>query len=122
MHELSVCQGLLRQLAPLAAEHSGAVQQVVLRIGPLSGVEPSLLQAAFPIARKGTVAEQAELVIESTPLRVRCKQCHSESEVSSNNLSCRQCGHQQTQLISGDELLLVSVQFQDLSSNAKAQS
>lgn len=111
MHELSVCQGLLRQLVPLAAEHQGVLERVVVRVGPLSGVEPQLLQQAFPIARQGTVAEQAELVIESTSLKVRCKTCDTESEVSANNLCCRHCGSQQTQLMSGDELLLVSIQF-----------
>ena len=112
MHELSVCQGLLRQLEPLAAEHQGLLERVVVRIGPLSGVEPQLLQQAYPIARQDTVASQAELVIEKTALRVSCKQCDEESEVSMNNLCCRHCGSQQTQLISGDELLLVSIHFQ----------
>ena len=112
MHELSVCQGLLRQLVPLAAEHTGVLNRMVVRIGPLSGVEPSLLQAAFAIAQKGTVAEQAELVIEYTPIMVNCKQCGLDGEAVANDLRCRHCGNQRTKLISGDELLLVSIHFQ----------
>ena len=112
MHELSVCQGLLRQLVPLAEGHEGVLSQVVVRIGPLSGVEPALLKEAFLIARQGSIAEQAEVVIEITPLQVVCKACGEQSDVTSNDLRCRHCGHQQTQLISGDELLLVSIHFQ----------
>ncbi len=111
MHELSVCQGLLRQLIPIVAQHDGDVTEVLVRIGPLAGVEPALLQSAFPIARQQSVAPKAELVIEQVPLVVRCKECAAESEVLVNDLRCRQCANQQTQLISGDELLLVSVQF-----------
>jgi len=111
MHELSVCQGLLRQLVPWVEQHQGPLIQVRVRIGPLAGVEPGLLQAAFAIARQGTVAAQAELLIEHSPLRVRCNECEIESKVTANDLRCRHCGYQQTQLISGDELLLVSIQF-----------
>lgn len=113
MHELSICQGLLRQLGPIAADHQGQLAQVVLRIGSLAGVEPSLLQSAFLIARKESVAEQAELIIEPSPIRVHCAKCDADSEVSANNLSCRYCDNQQTQLISGDELLLLSLQFRE---------
>ena len=69
MHELSVCQALLAQVEQVARENAAhSVEKVVLRIGPLSGVEPRLLQDAFPIARAGTVAAGAELVIEELPL------------------------------------------------------
>ena len=111
MHELSVCQGLLQQLAPISAKNDGEVSEIHLRIGPLSGVEPTLLRSAFSIAQKQSVAPQAKLIIEHSALMVRCGQCETESEVSVNDLRCRQCANQQTQLISGDELLLVSVQF-----------
>lgn len=111
MHELSVCHGLLRQLTPLAAEHSGRLSRVVVRVGPLAGVEPALLASAFVVARQGTVADSAVLVIDHSPLRVRCRECGRESEATLNDLCCRHCGGHKTQLISGDELLLISVQF-----------
>ena len=66
MHELSVCIALLDSVQRLAAEHaSPGVAKIVLRIGPLSGVEADLLRNAYPIAAAGTIAEDAELVIET---------------------------------------------------------
>ena len=66
MHELSVCQGLLRQVEKVAAEHDArAVDRILLRVGALSGVEPDLLSHAFDIARMGTLAENARLEIEN---------------------------------------------------------
>lgn len=112
MHELSVCQGMLQQVAALAAEHHArGVSRIVVQIGPLAGVEPQLLQEAFPIARAGTPAEAAELEVESLPLRVRCQSCGAESEARPNRLVCAACGDWRTQLLSGDELILKRVEL-----------
>ncbi|BAZ94664.1 putative hydrogenase nickel incorporation protein HybF [Thiohalobacter sp. COW1] len=112
MHELSVCQGMLRQVSDLARRHRAErVSRIVVRIGPLAGVEPELLRQAFPIASAGTLAASADLVVETDALRVHCNECGTESEVRPNRLLCNQCGSWQTRLISGDELLLASVEF-----------
>ena len=112
MHELSVCQALLGQVEAIAQEHRAkGVEKIVLRIGPLAGVEPRLLQEAFPIARAGSVAATAELQIEILPIKVRCESCGAESEAAANRLLCGACGDWHTQLISGDELLLASVEM-----------
>ena len=112
MHELSVCLALMAQIERIAAEHDAhRVETITLRIGPLSGVEPALLSNAFPIASAGTEAEGAELVIETGPVRVRCTVCDAESDVSPNRLLCGACGDYRTRVISGEELLLVSLEL-----------
>ena len=112
MHELSVCQALLRQVETIAQQHEASgVERIVLRIGPLAGVEPRLLQDAFPIARAGTVADNAELIIETLPLRVRCESCGTESDAVPNRLVCGACGDWHTHIVSGDEMLLASVEL-----------
>lgn len=113
MHELAVCQGMLRQVMDIAdREQARAVTRILVRIGPLSGVEPQLLAQAFPIASAGTLAADAALELESLPVRVRCEQCGAESEASPNRLLCGACGDYHTRLLSGDELLLVSVELE----------
>lgn len=112
MHELSVCQALLRQVEDLArTRHALAVTRIVVHIGPLAGVEPGLLEQAYPIARAGTCAEAAELIVERSAVRVRCQCCGAESAVPANRLICPSCGDWRTQLIGGDELLLASVEL-----------
>lgn len=113
MHELSICQSLLAQVDDLAKENSARrVLSVVLGVGPLSGVEPELLKQAYPIAVAGSVAEGSDLEIESRPVRVSCNQCGAESDASANRLVCRHCGDWRTRLVSGDELLLVRIEFE----------
>ncbi|MCU7923639.1 MAG: hydrogenase maturation nickel metallochaperone HypA [Candidatus Thiodiazotropha sp. (ex Dulcina madagascariensis)] len=112
MHELSVCLAMLNQVSDIAErERAANVTRIVIRVGPLSGVVPELLQQAFTIARAGTIAEQAELLTEEQPVRVQCLRCGSECEARTNRLMCCECGDFRTRLISGDELLLASVEF-----------
>ncbi len=112
MHELSVCQALVRQVEDIAREHEASGVTIIrLRIGPLSGVEPQLLEQAYPVACAGTVAEHAALVIESLPITVRCRQCGAETPAQPNRLLCGACGGWRTQLVSGDELVLASVEL-----------
>ncbi len=107
MHELSICLSLLQQLETIAAErNASAVERVFLKIGPLSGIEPQLLRRAYPLAMAGTVAENAELVIETADVVVTCTQCGSESKVLPNRLLCAACGDFRTRIISGDEMIL----------------
>lgn len=113
MHELAVCQGLMRQVELVAQrEQAACVTAIRLSIGPLSGVEPQLLADAFPIASAGTIAEGATLEVESQAIRVRCLTCGAETDASMNKLICGSCGDFRTQLLSGDELLLTSVELE----------
>jgi len=113
MHELAICQSLLKQVESLAFKHSArCVTSIVVAIGPLSGVEAQLLKDAYPVASAGTVAQEAELIIENLPVRVKCGFCDSESDALPNKLVCKKCGDWRTTLVSGDELLLMSVELE----------
>ena len=112
MHELSVCVALMQQVERVAREHRATrVDRILLQIGPLSGVEAPLLQNAFPVASAGTLAENAELVIESIPVRVRCTSCEAETEAAPNRLVCGACGDWRTRVVSGEEMLLARLEL-----------
>ena len=113
MHELAICQALMEQVETIAEERDARnVISIVIAMGPLSGVEVQLLKNAYPIASAGTVAQDAELVIEHLPIKVRCNQCGSESDALPNKLTCKQCGDWRTTLISGDEMMLMRVELE----------
>lgn len=113
MHELAICQSLMDQVESIALERNAqSVTSILIAIGPLSGVEVPLLKNAYPLASVGTVAENAELIIDHLPIRVKCTQCGSESDATPNKLICKQCGDWRTELISGDEMMLMSVELE----------
>ena len=112
VHELSICQALIEQVEAVARKE-GAVQVVQVRIGigPLSGVEPQLLEQAFQLARAGSIAATASLLIDHLPIRVSCRGCGQETAAEVTNLACGNCGNWHTTLVSGDEMLLLQVEL-----------
>ena len=104
---------LLEQVTAIAAERAAtSVTRIELNIGPLSGVEPDLLKNAYPIAAAGTIAEDAELIIHDAAIVVRCATCGAESGAVVNRLICGECGDFRTSVLSGDEMILKTVELE----------
>jgi hydrogenase nickel incorporation protein HypA/HybF len=112
LHELAICQALAARLEALECPRGTVVSRVRISVGALSGVDPALLAHAYPFACAGGVAEGSRLDIEQPPVRVRCRGCGSESAVPPNRLLCGACGDWRTELVSGNELLLLAVDFE----------
>ncbi len=110
----------MEQVESIANERDAkCVTSITIGIGPLSGVEFQLLKNAYPIASAGTVAEDAELIIEHLPIKVSCNQCGAESDALPNKLTCKQCGDWRTTLISGDEMMLMSLELEKQKDSSK---
>jgi hydrogenase nickel incorporation protein HypA/HybF len=123
VHELSICRSLLREVERVAAAHEAKdVTGITIAVGPLSGIEPSLLARAFDIARAGTIAENAALRIEEMPVMVWCRHCEVETEATINALACGPCGTWQVDLRSGNELLLKRVELTGVEDGAQSSA
>jgi hydrogenase nickel incorporation protein HypA/HybF len=117
VHEMAVAQALVEQVDTVIRQHGAThATRIRVRIGPLAGVVPELLARAFPLAAAGSCMESAELDLVDAPVRVRCQSCGAETEAAMNRLVCGACGDWHTQVISGDELLLESVELETTSS------
>ncbi|MFE2427763.1 hydrogenase maturation nickel metallochaperone HypA [Streptomyces sp. NPDC059373] len=115
MHEMSIAMAVVGQVEE-AARTAGAtaVSSVRLQVGELAGVVPDALSFCFELACAGTVLEGAELVAESVPARARCAPCADEWAVGMPpRLSCPVCGEATAELLSGRELQIVSVRWED---------
>ena len=113
MHELSVCLSLLEQVQAIAAERDAIrVTRIELKVGPLSGVESDLLKSAWPMASAGSVAVDAELVIDAAEIVVRCSACETDTAATPNRLVCGNCGDFHTTVVSGDEMILQTVELE----------
>lgn len=113
MHELAVAQALVEQVDAVIDQHqAGSATSIRVRIGPLAGVVPELLASAFPLAAAGTRMEHAALEFTHAPIQVHCQTCGADSNAAMNRLICGACGDWHTQITSGDELLLESVELE----------
>jgi hydrogenase nickel incorporation protein HypA/HybF len=112
MHELSVVLSLLDEV-DAAAEREGAtrVATVRLRLGALSGIVRDALLFSWDLARTGTVASEADLVIDDVPVAVWCPRCDGERAVPpGEGLICATCGAVAPTIVRGRELELVAME------------
>ena len=113
MHELAVAQALVEQVESVIRQHNASSASLIrVRIGPLAGVVPELLGSAFPLAAAGSRMEHATLDLVAAPITVRCQTCGAETDAALNRLVCGACGDWHTQVVSGDELLLETVELE----------
>ena len=112
MHEYSLMRSLLKQVLSLAETHQAiGVQEVVLSVGELSGVEPSLLAPAFHELSQGTPAAQARLTIERVPLEGECELCQGVTRIEALRFLCSACGGT-LRVLCGEELRLERVMLE----------
>ncbi len=110
MHELSICEALLKQATRVAAAAGiQCIDRITIAVGPLAGVDPGLLASAFAVMRFGRAA-RARLIIETLGVQVECQTCGIMSRVAVNRLLCAACGGYRTKVIAGDELSLLRVE------------
>lgn len=107
MHEFSVARSLLTQINQIAAEYGGGtIQEVVVRCGPLAGIEPMLLAEAFDLLRVASECPKARLRIEQEPLEVDCRGCGTLFSPHQFQFVCPNCGSGDTVISKGDRLMI----------------
>jgi len=111
VHELSICNAIVSS----AEKHADGrpVTQVTVRIGHLRQVVPEALQFSWEVVSGTTDLKNAELVIEEVPAVVACRDCGARTTLDLPLLACGDCGGLDVALLSGEELLVVSIDLVD---------
>ena len=116
MHDASLARALLNQVVEIARDRAGReVLEIIVQIGPLSGVEPLLLVEAFAreSAPSGLVTGMGVLTVREVPLTVRCRTCGRESCLEDFTFRCSHCAADEVDVVQGDGLILESVLFRE---------
>ena len=113
MHELSVAHSLLE----LIEEHSKAndassVLSVKIQVGRLSGIEPELLESAFDVVKRDSVAHDAKLIMDVVDVRIRCNHCQKESVLEDFVFFCPECGATDVRVLEGEGMFLQSLEME----------
>ncbi len=76
MHEMALVRNVVDIVVDQAQKaNASEVKAVYLTIGSGRDVVIEYLDGLFQFLARGTVAEHAELVVQTTPMTVRCNQC-----------------------------------------------
>jgi hydrogenase nickel incorporation protein HypA/HybF len=105
MHEMSLAEGV-RGIVEDAARAQGfsRVKAVVLEIGDLSSVQTDALCFCLEVVLRDTLAEGAEICVETVPGAGYCKQCARTVTIGQRYDACPECGSYQVQATSGMEM------------------
>jgi hydrogenase nickel incorporation protein HypA/HybF len=107
MHEVSVATALIRSvLAHKAERNLSRISQIVIRIGPLSGIMPEALQFAYDSLRQGTLLQDTELVMQESGMNTECRHCHHAFDHPLMPDRCPRCGSEDLRILGGDEFYI----------------
>jgi len=110
MHELSVVMGIIDIAAKEAAKAgAGAIEEIELEIGCLSGVEPAAFDFAWQQAVKHTLLENAKCTVSRPQGKALCLQCNTEFSIQQVYDACPACGQHWISVIQGKELRVRSL-------------
>jgi hydrogenase nickel incorporation protein HypA/HybF len=114
MHELSIAQALVEQVEAVRCSHQGGeVVSVGVRIGTWRLVVAESLDFYYQALTRETPLEGSRLEIEVVQARGRCAQCGEIFPVEAPLILCPVCGSLGGDLVSGQELDLVTVELAD---------
>jgi hydrogenase nickel incorporation protein HypA/HybF len=113
VHELSLVASVFDILEEKAREQGASrVTAVVLRVGRMSGVVPELLESAFDIYKKGTLAEGGRLEIVIVPVKLLCPDCGGASVREDTDFSCAACGSRRVEIVEGREIFVEKIELE----------
>ncbi|MFZ5981360.1 MAG: hydrogenase maturation nickel metallochaperone HypA [Candidatus Zixiibacteriota bacterium] len=105
MHELSIATGMIDiAIKEASAKKLSHIEEVGVRIGALTGVNPDALQFAFEAACADTPLAGAKLSIEYVEISGTCRTCSREIQVVDYGFICEHCGSTDLEITHGDEL------------------
>jgi hydrogenase nickel incorporation protein HypA/HybF len=111
MHELSLAEALVGQLAEVAArEGATRIVRIDLELGAMSGVEREPFEFAFPIVARGTPAQDAILAFDEVPVTVRCGACGRESSPEFPMIVCVHCASTAVDVVRGRDFKVRSME------------
>jgi hydrogenase nickel incorporation protein HypA/HybF len=110
MHEAGIAESILGIAGDVARENNLArITTVTIQLGKFTSIEEDSLDFAWQVMSKDTLAEGAELVIEKTPLLLRCKKCDGEYSGDFENLICPNCGAEDFLILQGREMVVKAI-------------
>lgn len=111
MHELSITEHILEDCLKEAKRLKASKIRVIrLCIGQLKGIVPDCIQIYLDMLSEGTPAEGARIEAEFLPVKVRCRECRREGQISPHHLECPHCGSLALELLSGREFYIKSME------------
>lgn len=109
MHELSLAVEIV-QLLEAHAHELARIHRITLEIGTLSCVDDRALRTALESALRGTLAEGAEVLIQTIQAQAQCTSCGQHYSPPTRIDPCPACGSFRKNWLAGQEFRLRAIE------------
>jgi len=111
MHEIRIAEDLSEIVTEVARrEKLTNVSKINICFGQLIQIVPEVFEIAFREAVKDSTAENATLSIEILSVKMKCRNCNNDFQVSENRFACSICNSTDLEIIQGKELFIKSIE------------
>lgn len=111
MHELGLCDAMLRKVREIAKENDvEIINSITVEVGSLSGVVPRFLTDCWTSVTDGTELADTKMIVETVDGEAKCLDCEEVFVADLNNLKCPKCGSDMLAPISGVTLTIKEIE------------
>jgi hydrogenase nickel incorporation protein HypA/HybF len=116
MHELSICQSILKTIeVELDNKDLANVREIHLKVGVLSNIDAELLKYVFEFTKADSSFQKAELYVEVVDILATCEKCVKSFKVENYKFVCPECGAPLSNITEGNELLINKIILEETS-------
>jgi hydrogenase nickel incorporation protein HypA/HybF len=111
MHEFSITK-MLVDLCNAEAEKNSMkkIYKINLKVGKFTGFSPDSIQFYFDHLKTDTKCQEAVIVFDEIPIRIKCTSCGKENTIEEPILVCPECGKTTIDVLSGREFFVASIE------------
>ncbi|MFH2035227.1 MAG: hydrogenase maturation nickel metallochaperone HypA [Candidatus Zixiibacteriota bacterium] len=110
MHELGIALEIINLVEKGATQKKiTLVDEIGLKIGALSGIDPEALRFAIEASTIDTPLAGVKVTIEHIPVRGACRVCRKAIEIEEFVFICPHCGSVDLDINQGEELDIVYI-------------
>jgi hydrogenase nickel incorporation protein HypA/HybF len=112
VHELSLCHSITQIVRRHAEDRRVTV--VHLQVGQLRQVVPDTLVYCWGLVNEGTTCEGSMLDVDHVPAVIECRDCGAATTLEEMSMRCGTCGSTAVAVTAGEELLVTSIELQEV--------
>lgn len=112
MHEFSIALCIVEGVEEETVKVNGAITEVVLEIGKLSGVVKDALEFALEEAKKNTRLSNATINYVEVSGSAKCNDCGHKYDTDDHFSTCPKCSYPYCSVVRGKEMQIKSIKVE----------